>query len=130
MSHVTKIALKITDLDALEAALKRIGGLELRRGQNTYEWYSGKGVCDHAIVQTKKLALNYEIGLKKAEDGSYELMWDPYDTRLLNAVGGLDARGLRREYAASVATRQFYTQGYQVSRSITAKGEIVLEASR
>lgn len=145
MSHVTKIALKITDLDALEAALKHMGGLELRRGQTTYKWYGQSvgdyplpegiteadlGKCDHAIVQTKKLALNYEVGLVKEKDGTgYRILFDFYDERLAKALGGNEAHGLKREYAAAVATKQFYSQGYRVSRAINSRGEIVLEAS-
>ncbi len=144
MSHVTKIALKITDLDALEAALKHMGGLELRRGQQTYKWYGRNmgdyplpegvtvadlGKCDHAIAMTKKLALNYEAGLVKQKDGSYTLLFDFYDTRLMDALGGQDARGLKSQYAAAVATKTFYQQGYQVSRRVTTDGRIILEAS-
>ena len=126
MSHISRISLKITDLDALAKAAERCG-LELVRGKTTYRWYEGDGQCEHALVQRKQLALNYEIGLTKAEDGSWEMHWDSYDERLANAVGGQDAAKLKQEYGASVATAQLYKLGMRVNRYVTSDGRIVVE---
>lgn len=76
MSHVVDIKCEITDLDALEAACRRLG-LELARGQKTHRWYgryvgdsslpegvaeSDLGKCAHA-VRLPGSDRAYEVGL-------------------------------------------------------------------
>ena len=98
MSHVAKVDVEITNLDDLAAACKRIG-LELVRGQQTYEWYGESvgdaplpegfteedlGRCDHAIRIPEghpiheNYARPYEIGVCKRKDGrpGFDLLWD------------------------------------------------------
>ncbi len=98
MSHVAKVDVEITNLDDLEAACKRIG-LELVRGQQTYEWYGSSvgdtplldgfteeelGTCDHAIRVPEDHPIHqiyerpYEIGVCKRRDGKagFALLWD------------------------------------------------------
>ena len=101
MSHVAKVDVEITNLDDLDAACKRIG-LELVRGQQTYQWYGTSvgdyplpegftvedlGRCDHAIripldhpyhQRSDPTDRPYEIGVVKRRDGKpgYMLMWD------------------------------------------------------
>ena len=98
MSHVAKVDVEITNLDDLAAACKRIG-LELVRGQQTYEWYGRSmgdgsipegfsaedlGTCDHAIRIPEGHPIHetferpYEIGVCKRRDGKpgFTLLWD------------------------------------------------------
>ena len=128
MSHVTDVKLKVHDLDALDEACQTLG-LELRRGQKSYAWwgtyvgdshaYGGHdpklfGRCEHAIGipgQTPRNGSNgpWEIGVVKAVDGyGYDLLYDTYGGagQALTQRVGPQSNALRREYAASVATRK------------------------
>ncbi len=125
MSHVTKVNLKITDLDALETACDKLG-LELQRGKKTYAWWGtfvgdssaygnhdpktfGKG--EHAIKVKGETPRNgsagpWEVGVVKSTDGDgLELLYDSFGgagQRLTQRVGQ-DVNHLRREYAFASA---------------------------
>lgn len=123
MSHVTDVKLKIHDIDALEEAVDKLGMI-LQRGQKTYQWYGrfmndssayggydpkDFGKCEHAIRRKDHQAGDYEIGVVNARDGNgYELLVDTWGPggKLVAAGGGRSLDGIRREYAASVATRK------------------------
>lgn len=132
MSHVTEVKLKLTDLDAVEEAAKACG-LELVRGQRSFRWYghfvgdttppAGRdpkdyGKCEHALRQTA-LPDGYEIGLVPALDGNgWDAMYDSWSSagRALPAA----VTTLRREYAATVATKRatatLARRGFKISR--------------
>lgn len=146
MSHVCKIELRITSLDALDDACKALG-LELVRGQENYRWFgqfvgdaplpegfteAELGHCEHAIrIPGDNHA--YEIGLVKRRDGQtgYQLLWDYWGGGYgLVAKIGQNGERLKQEYAAAVASRTYSKLGYRVSRSVKADGRVVLEAKR
>ena len=96
MSHVVDCDVKITDLDALEAAVKEELGGELIRGKKSYKWWGrfegdyplpegvrqeDLGKCDHVI---KVPGASYEVGVVEQKDGSFKLQYDFYTT------GGLE----------------------------------------
>lgn len=150
MSHVADVDIKIRDLDACEAAVKRLGG-QLMRGQKTHKWYGRFlndwnsqsaavnrrdpktfGKCDHAI---KFPGINYEIGLVREEDGSYTPVYDSYGHggghdggKITQLLGGLQLPKLKDEYAAAVTTRMLARKGFRVTRTTGKNGEIVLKA--
>lgn len=128
MSHITKIALKIRDIDALAEAAT-LCGLELRRDQKTHIWYgrtygnaNTDGTCEHALRLKDHRQGDYEIGVVKAKDGDgFELALDTFcQGRLLSAIGGHAGDKLRQEYAAAVATRRakakLAVKGFTVKR--------------
>lgn len=141
MSHITKVNLKIRELDDLEVAAEACG-LDLRRNQKTHIWYgrflndsaegrafekergrAAMGKCEHALRLKDHRDGDYEIGVIKASDGDgYELSVDTFAQhgRLLKAVGGASFNKLRQEYAAAVATRkakqQLSHKGFTLSR--------------
>src|SRR4051812_32472193 len=115
MSHVATVDVEIKDLDALDAACKKLG-LELVRGQTTFRWYgqhvgdyplpagftgADLGTCEHA-VRVPGRADAYEIGVVRRRDGrsGWSLMWDFYagGYGLMERVGE-NCQSLRREYA-------------------------------
>jgi hypothetical protein len=145
------VDIKIRDLDAAEAAVKRLGGT-LVRGQKTHRWY-GKflndwgsqdaavnrrdpktfGTCDHAITFP---GINYEIGLCAEADGSFTAVYDTYgsggtnDGHALTAkCGGNGLPTLKNEYAAAVSTRVMARKGFRVTRTVGKNGAIVLKAT-
>ncbi len=75
MSHISKIEVQITDIQALKKACQRLG-FSFLENKNTFVWYSGTSVCDHAIQVP---GAKYEIGLKGTE-----LLFDDYSSGGLN----------------------------------------------
>jgi hypothetical protein len=128
MSHITKINLIVKDLDAMDAAAKRLG-LELVRNQKTFKGFT-TGRCDHAL-RVAGVPGTYEIGLAKRADGKgYELKWDghmgAYGTAmpLYKAVGygepitfnkAASCAKLNDWYAATVAKKTMSRQGFRVT---------------
>jgi len=150
MSHVADCDIKFKDLDAVDVALKPFGG-ELLRGQTTHRWYgqflndwrsdraavnrrdpATFGKCDHAI---RFPGINYEVGLVREADGTYTPVYDSYgsggqhDGGKLEALMGAGLPKLKDEYAAAVTTRMLARKGFRVTRSVNAKGEILLKAT-
>ena len=120
MSHITKITVKISDLDALGSAVVRLDG-ELRRGQTTCAYYLGAtATCDHAL-HFKQHA--YEVGVVRNADGSFGLIWDADMTPLL----GRDAAKIKQAYATEVAIKAARRQGHSVTETRAQDGSIVLK---
>jgi hypothetical protein len=154
MSHVADVSIRITDLDALNAACERLC-LVLRKDQKTHAWF-GKflndwsnqsraaifhgydpktfGHCEHAIRAAEHDHGDYEIGLVKPLDGSpgWDAVYDTYGRGArLEYLAGTGLTKLKQEYAAEVATRQLRRQGYRIIRSNNKiTGEISLSARR
>ena len=151
MSHVADCDVKFRDMDAINIAVKRLGG-KFMKDQKTHQWFgrflndwnndraavnrrdsSTFGKCDHAI---KFPDINYEIGMVREPDGSYTAIYDTYGgsgthdgKKLEAACGGVGLPKLKDEYAAAVTTRMLARKGFRVQRS-EAKGKITLKASR
>lgn len=147
MSHVADVEIKVRDLDALESAVKRLGG-ELKRGQKTHRWYGRFmndwrderaavnrrdpktfGKCDHAIVFP---TAGYDIGLVQNEDGTYDAVYDNWGPgQELERICGAGLPKLKDEYAAAVTTRVMARKGFRVTRTQDAKtGAIKLVAHK
>lgn len=144
MSHVAIIDIVIKDLDALEAAAKRLG-MELVRNQRTFQWFGISvgdyaaaadaaekhgiaqedfGKCDHAI-RIPGAVDAYEIGVLKGPAG-YRMIWDHWDSRLRKTVG--DGAGkLLQAYAIECATREARRNGYTVTERALPNGSIKLQ---
>ena len=139
MSHVSLIALKVRDLDALDAACRRLG-LELVRGQKTYRWYGVQvggyplpegltaadlGKCDHAI-RVPDLPGAYEIGLVRRTD-HYALLWDFYAGGYgLEAKVGPQCGRLKQAYGVELARREGRRRGYSLTETAQSDGSIRL----
>ena len=139
MSHVAKIELEITDLDALKAACQRLG-LEFRCGKRTYTWYGeymgdhplpeglsvqDLGKCDHAIHVP---GASYEVGVVK-RNGRYLLLWDFWHAGGLEHVLGRNAGRLKQAYAIERTRREALRKGYRITESKTQNGlRLVLTA--
>jgi hypothetical protein len=142
MSHVAKIKLKVTNLEALRKAAT-FCGLELVE-QGTYKWYGTSvgdyplpagftkkdlGKCDYALrIPGDKNA--YEIGVVRAKDGSnsFELLWDFWSGGFgLEAKVGKDAIKLQMEYATQMGILDMQQQGYVAEREEDAEtGELLI----
>lgn len=145
MSHVATIDIEIRDLDALDAACKRLG-LELVCGQTTYKWFGRHvgdyplpegftakdlGKCDHAIrIPGKPKA--YEIGVVERRDGKpgYALQWDFFaGGKGMQKVAGDDCAKLQQAYATEAAKAAAVAQGFSVTEQQTHDGTIRIVAT-
>jgi len=148
MSHVAKIDIKITDLDALEKAAADCG-LELVRGQKTYKWYgrwvddysandaaykhgikpADYGSCDHAI-RIPGNSMAYEVGVVKNPNGEgWVLIWDFWNGGhgLQAKLGGAkDCFKLQDAYSKHVAIKQADALGYVWEEEVDEDGEITI----
>mgnify|MGYP006296725889 CR=1 FL=1 len=93
MSHISKIELKINDLDALKRACDRLG-LQFLHWQSCFKWFSGTMKCDHAI---KVPDASYEIGVVR-KDKDYDLLWDDWSSGGLVQRLGPGAGLLKQAY--------------------------------
>lgn len=140
MSHVAKIEIEIKDLEALDAACRRIG-CTLVRSQTSYAWFGRHvgdyplpegfaveelGRCEHAI---KVPGASYEVGVVKRRDGrpGYTLLWDFWPSGGLRAKLGADGCKLVQAYGVEAATRAARRQGYHVTETTKEDGTVVLK---
>jgi hypothetical protein len=141
------VELKVTNLEDLKAAAE-ICGLEFRENQKTHRWYGNwvndysqsnaayrnigvdpknYGKCEHALA-VKNNPSAYEIGVVRADDGTYRLMYDFYGSHgraLQNCVGN-NADKLQTEYGVAAATRAARQRGNIVRRENLDNGRIKL----
>jgi hypothetical protein len=141
MSHISKIELEITDLDALKGACKRLG-FEFRENKHTYVWYGiwvGRyplpegmtpedlGRCNHAIQVP---GCEYEVGVIK-RDHSYLLFWDSWRKGGLEkeTALGKGARRLKQAYAVEKVKHEARRKGYKLHEKKIDQGiRLVLTA--
>lgn len=146
MSHVATIEIQLKDLDALDAACRRVG-IEFLRDKPTFAWFGthvgdyplpagftaeDMGRCEHAI---RVPGATYEIGVVRRRDGQpgYTLLWDFWASGGLTSGEALErigvgGRKLVQAYGVEVATRAARRQGYTVTETTKADGSIVLRA--
>jgi hypothetical protein len=129
MSHVVDCNFYINDLDALEAAARRLGG-KLNRGKKRYRWYgrdvgdyknptgresSDLGTCEHELEFE---GCGYSVGVIKRADGKpgYDLEYDFWSggKGLVERIGK-DAGKLRQAYGVVRAKRALAAKGVAVS---------------
>lgn len=147
MSHLAEIKLQITDLDALAAAARELGG-QLVRGVTSHEWYNRSvgdyplpqgftaemlGHCEHVI---RFPGIRYEVGVYRARQGAgYIAMFDHYGSsygnhdgdKLAEKLGGITAPKLVDHYGAHKVQRWAASKGYQSRRVIAQNGRLTVQ---
>ena len=116
MSHIARIELEVTDLEALSKACQHLG-LNLIQGQKSFQWYNGQAACDHAI---KVPGAAYEIGLVLKE-GKYDLQADFWD-KGVEAVIGKSGGLLKQRYALERTKAEAARKGYRIIEKQTENG--------
>lgn len=139
MSHITKIEIEVTDLEALKAACRRLK-LSFIENQKTYRWYGSRvgnetlpegltledlGKCDHAI---KVPGASYEIGIRK-DKNRHRLLWDNWKAGGLEQVIGRGAGLLKQAYGLEKTKREARRKGYSLYETKNANGSITLKVS-
>ncbi len=114
MSHITPMELEVWDPMDLEAGAQELDPGAKIVNKQTYNWYGRRvgdfplpegmtedqlGKCDLALTfSSGATARGYEVGLLKQRNGSYKLVWDFYDWKLMNLLGGQNAGLLKQAY--------------------------------
>jgi len=138
MSHNEIIDLEVTDLKTLANTAKRLGG-ELKFNQKTYEWFGRNmgdyplpvgisehdlGKCEHAI---KFPGIKYEVGVikSKTQKGAYSLLWDFWDKKLKEKMGGSRAISFIQHYTMEKTQQAAMSKGKLCRESVikTKQGE-------
>lgn len=130
MSHITRLEIQITDLNALEHACVSVG-VELRLQQKTFRHYANqRSACECAIVVPNN-AQAFEIGLVRSPQNAdaYELRTDFWmgGYGLVQQVGE-NAERLLQHYAAHMSVKQLMSEGYRVDMETDAEGNIFVYA--
>lgn len=114
MSKISTIRPKVRDLNALEAALKDMGGT-LHRDKKSYVQYSSMTrKCDHAISFRGK---NMQMGLIKQDNGEYEIEYD----HMLDDHVGVGASKVMDKYNMKKSFNEAIAMGYGASEYTVEK---------
>lgn len=131
MSHITKLAVKITDADALAQACRELG-VELRREQKTFRTYAGsQSPCDMAICDPQNERA-YEIGLVATRDAAgRHTGWEVHLDHWAGGGGlyqklGDQAGRLLQHYGIAAAERKASADGWRSRREQLPDGSIRL----
>lgn len=133
MSHITKINVKIKDLDSLKKAAARCG-LQMIEHQKSFRHYNGRvEACAHAIVVPDNLKA-YQVGvIWNEEEKSYDLATDFYAGGYgLTEKIGKDFSTLRSAYALECAkfTAQEQYPGWNITEQKNENGDLQLVLSQ
>ena len=121
MSHLTTVTTQIRDLDALKAALERLG-CQLEGPGTIRGYFRNMGHADHIIRLPQS---HYTVGLVRQPDGTYTLQADLWDGAVTRALGN-DYSRLLQEYAVEVVTRAARRKGQQVHSERLPDGRVRL----
>jgi hypothetical protein len=128
MSHnITLSGVKINDLALLRNVVNDMGGGKAvldTDAKNFRTWRGQSTHCDAAI----KMPGAHDIGLRRSNDGSYEVVYDPYAMDSLFATTGTTnvIGGLLQEYALREAEIKAAQNGMTTSRQYRDGGMITL----
>ena len=142
MSHVVVLNLEIKSLEAVKRLCQNLGW-EFLENKQEYTWYGRwvgdynaadaatqngitpeqLGKCDHAI---RIPGITYELGLKRKGD-QYVLLWDFWDSRLKEAMGGSSGSRFLQEYGKACVTLEAEQQGYSWQERQLADGTYEIE---
>jgi hypothetical protein len=132
LSHITKIELKIKDLECLKQACETLG-FEFRENQKNYAWYGRwvgnqplpeeisedeLGTCDHAIHVP---GCQFEVGVLK-KGRHYILLWDTWVKGKLTNALGKDAGILKQAYTVATVKKAARKKQYRITETKTETG--------
>lgn len=147
MSHVTCSKVIIEDIDALEAACKRMG-LTFVRDKKNYKWWGewlndwGNnerqanlrgidpdqfGKCDH-LIRVPDADEGYEIGVTRRKDGAgWQVVWDDVHNNAINKAIGAEGQKLTALYAEEVCRKHAEEIGAQMECIELEDGNLRIE---
>lgn len=129
MSHVKKQTTDFVDLTCLEQAGDQLG-MNFDRAAKLFKYYGvEQSKCTDGRFTVRGNAHAYEVGISKAKNGTYNLLYDSYGGgEGLMKVIGKDAVNLTNEYNAAVTIKTLSKQGMRCSRTTKADGSVLVVA--
>lgn len=125
MSHLVKQKsdVKITDLETLSEACKRLG-LTLNKNKKVARYYAGATTKCDAVIECP--GSQYEIAVKHQSDGTYSIEADLFDPKLRNIVstekekyyGEAQCDKLFQAYRVEEVVNQAVNDGYTVESAV------------
>lgn len=110
MSHFTTVKTKITDLEALKAALTDLGYAVVEGGATVRGWRNSAQTADLAA----RLGA-FDIGFRQAADGTYEAVADWWGVKTYDGVSQQDfMRRVTQRYAYHKVVGEASRHGYSV----------------
>lgn len=127
MSHISKIDVKISDLNCLDKAAQRFGG-KLVKNVDTFKWWgrSVQGECNHRLEFDKA---QYDVGVKEKAKNDYELICDMYYSGGLTNLLGNELDKLKQAYSVETTKQAAMLEGYIVQEKQMENGNIQLMVS-
>ncbi|MEW6770126.1 MAG: DUF1257 domain-containing protein [Bacillota bacterium] len=119
MSHYTMVKTQITDVSALEKAVKELG-YELLRNTEPRGYYRGR-TCDFVV----RLRGPYDVGLVREKNGTYTLTADWWGGHVERELGK-GAQRLLQEYGVQKTVLEARRKGYSVYRQQLQDGTVKL----
>ena len=153
MSHISKCTTLYKSLDEVEVAGEALG-FDLLREKKSHAWYgrmvgdSAEGIatarefgvenlgkCDHVLRLKTHQAGDYEIGVKRMDDGTFALVYDSWGPgKRLEDAAGKGLQRFRQEYAVAVTQarmkKTLARQGFRMTREQGENGRVRLRLQR
>ena len=142
MSHIVDVQIELRDINAIRAAVKRLGGI-WHEGKTSYAWYGRSvgdyplpegvrkedlGKCDHAFGFP---GASYEVGVIKKPNGQYRIQWDFWESGGLMAhMGNEQAHKFCQAYGIEKTKLEARKNGYLAQESTLADGSIRVTLSK
>lgn len=110
MSSLTTLAFKVKSIQAVDAAVKELGGTLSQ--QSKFQWHGRKSACSYAI---KVPNTDWEIGLVKDGD-EYKLTYDTWshNGQALKSFMGDGAARFKHAYTKHLYLQEAKRKGYVV----------------
>lgn len=125
MSHITQVETVYTNMDDIQAAAERLGGVLVRDHRSFRAYYATENKCDSAIQFP---GAHYEVGVRMQPDGTVRLAWDSWDTGGLSPIMGDSKGGLfTQAYALEAAKRAGRLKRYACRETVRPDGAVELE---
>lgn len=131
MSHITKVDLQIKDLTALQAAAKRLG-LEFAAATEHRYFGNKMNPCEYKL-SIKDNPIAYEIGVARAEDGTYALSYDAWGggngMMAIVSTDGKNLNKIKQAYGVELAKSHLRKQGHRITERVRPDGSIEIQAA-
>jgi hypothetical protein len=123
VSHFTKVATRINDLEALRIALDKLGkkyAVAEEGAAVTVRGWKGQKLDAQLSIDMGR----YDVGVVRAEDGTYELVADWWGVETTSGKKEQEVVDeIQREYAFARVVQACEAQGYAIAREDIEQAE-------
>ena len=125
MSHIAKMDVEVKSLEASKRAVARMGGV-FYENQKTHRFFgSQKGTCDHAFSFP---GCQYEVGLVVNARGGLDVVWDSFESKLRDAMGGYEGAAFKQAYGIEATIEAMAAEGVALlGETVRPDGIVELE---